>query len=535
MQTLMNISGIHHITAIASSAADNLSFYEEFLGLRLVKQTVNFDDPYTYHLYYGDAVGSPGTILTFFPWENLPQGNPGAGMVSALAFSIPRQSFDFWLQRISHSGIPVENEERFGDPVIRFSDPHGLPLELIGISNGPSTSYWNDGPIDKEDAIRGFHSATTTLNRIDEKKRLLVDTLGMTMHAQEHNRHRFLLADLEAPGHFYDVVVDPDAPAGRPGGGTVHHIAFRTEDDESQSSWQTRLRQSGYGATDVRDRNYFRSIYFHSPGGVLFEIATDPPSFTADQALEELGSSLMLPTQYEPLRSEIEKQLPPLRSKPFHHIFHEPKGSEDIDQTIVTLHGTGGTEHDLVGVARDLSPTSAVLSPRGQVAENGMNRFFERLALNVFDEKDVVRRSNELANFIHKATGKYNLNPERLTALGYSNGANIAAAILLLRPEVFTQAILLRPMLALQNPEVRGLKDKEILILRGQHDTVIPSESTDNLIEVFRDAGARVTVNIIDAGHEITARDINEMTRWYAKPNGTHKPMVHEDAIVNTV
>jgi predicted esterase len=243
----------------------------------------------------------------------------------------------------------------------------------------------------------------------------------------------------------------------------------------------------------------------------------------------------MLPTHYEPLRSEIEKQLPPLRSTPFHHIFHEPKGSEDIGQTIVTLHGTGGTEHELIGVARDLSPLSAILSPRGQVMESGMNRFFERLALNVFDENDVVRRSNELANFIHKATGKYNLNPERLTALGYSNGANIAAAILLLRPEVFTRAILLRPMLALQNPPTLSLKEKEILILKGQHDTVIPSESTDKLIEVFRDAGARVTVNIIDAGHEITATDIGEMTRWFAKPQGTYKPKVHKDVVGHTV
>ena len=535
MRTPQNISGIHHITAIASSAADNLSFYEEFLGLRLVKQTVNFDDPYTYHLYYGDAQGSPGTILTFFPWENLPQGQPGAGMVSAVAFSILRDSYDFWLQKISAAGIPLFTEERFGDPVIRFSDPHGLPLELIGISSGPSTSHWNDGPIGQRNAIRGFHSSTTTLNRIDEKKRLLVDTLGMTIHAQEDNRYRFMLADREAPGHFYDVLVDPDAPAGRPGGGTVHHIAFRTEDDVSQSSWQARLRQAGYGATDVRDRNYFRSIYFHSPGGVLFEIATDPPGFTVDQAVEELGSSLMLPTQYEPLRSEIEKQLPLLRSKPFHHIFHEPKASEEIDQTIVTLHGTGGTEHDLIGVARDLSPLSAILSPRGQVVESGMNRFFERLALNVFDENDVVRRSNELANFIHAATGTYHLNPENLTALGYSNGANIAAAILLLRPEVFNRAILLRPMLALKNPPTRSLKDKEILILKGQHDTIIPSESTDNLIQVFREARARVTVQTIDAGHEITGRDIDEMTRWYAKSQGMYQPKVHEDVVGNTV
>ena len=535
MHTPKNISGIHHITAVASSAADNLTFYEKTLGLRLVKQTVNFDDPYTYHLYYGDAQGTPGSILTFFPWENLPQGKPGAGMVTAVAFAVPRQSIDFWLKRLKTSGLKVEKEERFGEPVLRFNDPHGLPLELVGISFTPSTVFWKDGPVTEAHAITGFHSATAILNRFGEMKGLLLDVMGMTLQERENNRYRFVMESQESLGRVYDIIIDPEAPVGRPGGGTVHHIAFRTADDESQSDWQSHLRTSGLGVTDIRDRNYFRSIYFHSPGGVLFEIATDPPGFTVDENVEELGASLKLPNQYEHMRNKIERQLPPLRSRPFHHVFKDPQLPPDDGQTIVTLHGTGGNEHDLIGIVREMDPSSAILSPRGQVVENGMNRFFERLAINVFDENNVVRRTNELADFISMAIDKYGRNPEFLTALGYSNGANIAAAIILLRPEVFSKAVLLRPMLALQNPPIPRLKEKEILILKGRHDKVIPSNSTDSLAQIFRDAGAQVTVDNIDAGHEITSEDIDIMSRWFSDTHGRNKGMAHENLLEDVI
>jgi predicted esterase/catechol 2,3-dioxygenase-like lactoylglutathione lyase family enzyme len=528
MPNKQNISGIHHITAVASSAVDNLTFYEKTLGLRLVKQTVNFDDPFTYHLYYGDGQGSPGTILTFFPWENLPQGRSGAGMVTAIAFSITRNSIDFWTQRLSSFGINVNTEVRFGDPVVRFSDPHGLPIELIGISQRLSTVFWKDGPIVEAHAITGFHSATATLNRLDEKKGLLMDVLGMTLKGREDNRYRFEMENHAAPGHFYDVVFDPKVPNGKPGDGTVHHIAFRTDDDKSQAGWQSTLKKSGLGVTDVRDRNYFRSIYFHSPGGVLFEIATDPPGFTVDENLDELGASLKLPNQHEHMRDNIERQLPPLRDRQFHHVFKEPQLPADNGQTIVTLHGTGGNENDLIGIARDVSPASALLSPRGQVIENGMLRFFKRLAENVFDEKDVAGRADDLADFIVTAAAEYGRDPAQLTAMGYSNGANIAAAIILLRPEVFNRAVLLRPMLPLQDSAAPELGGKEILILRGENDLVIPSESTDRLVETFKNAGASVTVRKLSAGHEITARDLQEITQWVSKTH-THSQEISEE------
>jgi glyoxalase family protein len=314
-----NIRGIHHITAIASSAAENLQFYETLLGLRLVKQTVNFDDPHTYHLYFGDAQGSPGTILTFFPWEQVPPGSQGAGMVTAVNFTIPAASIDYWTNRFSANGIACNIIERFGDPVIAFSDPDGLPLELTGISSVNSDHHWRDSPVEAAHAIPGFHSATATVPSIETVKALLTDQMGM--HLQDHsgNRYRFKMAGSEV-GSYYDIVENPSAPTGRQGSGTVHHIAFRTGSQSAQLDWQSRLNTAGFDVSPVRDRNYFRSIYFRSPDGVLFEIATDPPGFTVDESTEALGRSLKLPSQYERMRSEIERHLPPLRPAGYRHV-----------------------------------------------------------------------------------------------------------------------------------------------------------------------------------------------------------------------
>ncbi len=308
------ISGIHHITAISSGAAENLSFYENVLGLRLVKQTVNFDDPRTWHLYYGDDAGSPGTILTFFPREQLPKGRPGAGMVTAIGFAIPRHSFYYWYKRLQEKGLSPEGEVRFNDPVIRFTDPHGLPLELIGAAEDRPRHIRSGSPVPQENAIAGFHSATALLHHLEDAHTLLTAGMGMTPAGRAENRFRFRMADEQSPGHYYDILLDVNAEQGIPGGGTVHHIAFRTEDEETQKLWQGRLREKAMAVTEVRDRKYFRSVYFDSPGGILFEIATDGPGFAVDEPAEALGETLQLPVQYELMRADIENRLPPLRS-----------------------------------------------------------------------------------------------------------------------------------------------------------------------------------------------------------------------------
>jgi len=328
-----NTAGIHHITAISSSPDENVEFYQRVLGLRLVKQTVNFDDPHTYHLYYGDAAGTPGTILTFFPWERMPSGRPGAGAIVSTAFAVPHGGLPYWVKRLNETGIEVQTEFRFGEPVVRIKDPHGLPIELIGTENLPSISHWNESPIDKLQGIKGFHSATALQTHLEGTQSLLINSLGMLLHANEKNRYRFKMNGAPSAGQYLDVVVDRAAPKGRLGTGTVHHIAFRARTDREQLAWQARLRQAGFNVTEVRDRYYFRSIYFHEPGGVLFEMATDSPGFTVDEPLEGLGSSLMLPAQYERIRAEIEPGLPPLQIRAFEHATqHSSSGTDNGEQ-----------------------------------------------------------------------------------------------------------------------------------------------------------------------------------------------------------
>jgi glyoxalase family protein len=316
MNTNAKINGIHHITAIASSATENLAFYEKVLGMRFVKKTVNFDDPYTYHLYYGDSAGSPGTIITFFPWEKLPRGRIGAGKVAAIAFSIPADAADYWQQRLNDHGVETKETERFGDRAIRFEDPHGLSLELIGSPTARSTSILESSPVPPARCIMGIHSATARLHSLEETQFLLMDLMGMVLHSVEGNRYRYKMKNDDSFGDFFDVLIDARAENGLQGGGTVHHIAFRTPTYDEQKYWRKLLMESGFSVTPIIDRKYFKSIYFHEPGGVLFEIATDMPGFTVDEPYEKLGRDLKLPDQYEPMRTEIEGRLPELQSAP---------------------------------------------------------------------------------------------------------------------------------------------------------------------------------------------------------------------------
>jgi len=311
------ISGIHHITATSSSASENLAFYEDVLGLRLVKKTVNFDDPYTYHLYYGDSDGSPGTIMTFFPRENLPLGKAGVGAVTSIGFSIPTGSVDYWRKRLDRHGIDSTEGKRFVETFIQFEDPDGLSLELIETPTvEPATGHDSRSTL-AANRIVGIHSATAMLRSLEETQSLLVNLMGIMLHDKEGNRYRFKMKNDDAFGHFYDVVVDSQSTAGQQGGGTVHHIAFRTTSDDELLYWQKYLTKNGFSVTPIRDRKYFKSIYFHEPGGVLIEIATDPPGFTVDEPHETLGCDLKLPDQYESMRTKIESQLPKLQSTGF--------------------------------------------------------------------------------------------------------------------------------------------------------------------------------------------------------------------------
>lgn len=311
------IQGLHHITAVASDPQSNLDFYQQVLGQRLVKTTVNFDDPGTYHLYYGDQVGTPGTILTFFPWRHMKRGRAGSGEAATIAYAVQNSSLQFWRGHLESMGAqPGEIEQRFGTQVLPFNDPDGMRLELVGSEETSRAHYWEAGPIPEQHALLGFHSTTLWLPEIELTAQLLTDQLGYQFLGQEGARFRFQGAGA-GMGSTIDILHRPGYPYGQFGAGSIHHIAFRTVDDREQAEYQSRLRLAGHRVTPVQDRQYFHSIYFRSPGGVLFEIATDPPGFNVDESVPELGTSLKLPTWLEPQRQAIEDNLPPIERKTF--------------------------------------------------------------------------------------------------------------------------------------------------------------------------------------------------------------------------
>lgn len=300
-------AGIHHITAIVGHPQENVDFYAGVLGLRLVKQTVNFDDPGTYHLYFGNEGGKPGTIITFFPWANARQGKIGDGQVGVTSYVVPKGAMDFWEQRLAKFGIPATKMERFGEQYLEFDDPHGLHLEIVEREEGEKNT-WQAGEIKPDVAIKGFGGATLLSVKPHETAQLLEDVMGLKKIGEEGDFIRFQSsADI---GNVIDLKLTTIG-RGQMGVGTVHHIAWRAKDDEDQLEWQKYVADSGYGVTAVRDRNYFNAIYFKEHGEILFEIATDPPGFAHDESLETMGEKLMLPEQYETHRDQIEKALIP--------------------------------------------------------------------------------------------------------------------------------------------------------------------------------------------------------------------------------
>lgn len=311
-----SVLGIHHITAMAGDAQANVDFYTRVLGLRLVKRTVNFDDPGTYHLYFGDRSGTPGTILTFFPWgANSFRGRIGTGQVSTTSFSIPGASISYWKDRLTRLDISADGpSERFDEAVLTLRDRDGVALELVARTNADARTGWSNGDIPLEHAVRGFHHASLSLDGY-ERTAGLMTTLGFRAAGEAGNRFRFAAGD-GGPGAIVDLVCEPGRMRGNMGVGVVHHIAYRAESDETQRALRQLLVNAGHDPTPVLDRQYFRSIYFREPGGVLFEIATDAPGFAIDEPVADLGRSLKLPPWIESHRSEIEAHVTPLTVPP---------------------------------------------------------------------------------------------------------------------------------------------------------------------------------------------------------------------------
>ncbi|WP_019854243.1 ring-cleaving dioxygenase [Actinopolyspora mortivallis] len=304
-------SGLHHVTAIAGDPQRNADFYLRTLGLRMVKTTVNFDDPGTYHLYYGDEAGRPGTLMTFFPFHGAPPGKHGNGQATATAFSVPEHSLGWWQRHLHEAEVRTERARtRENEEVLTFRDPDGLVLSLVAHTQPDPRRPWDNGVVPAEHAVRGLHSVTLSVDSAEATVEMLAG-MGLSLLSEEGNRLRFAAARGE-PGSLVDVLVRPGAERGLVASGTVHHVAWRAPDESTQAAWRSELAENGVSVTSILDRQYFRSVYFREPGGTLLEIATDEPGFTADEPLLELGRALKLPPWLEPNREQIEAMLPHL-------------------------------------------------------------------------------------------------------------------------------------------------------------------------------------------------------------------------------
>jgi glyoxalase family protein len=306
---MQKTTGIHHITAMVNDAQRNIDFYAGVLGLRLVKKTINFDRPEVYHLYFGNEAGDPGTVITFFPWENQMKGRIGTGQVGVTSYVIPAGSMPFWKDRLKKFGVRFIQNVRYGEAYLQFQDPDGLEIELVERNDGAMNS-WSYGGVTSDVAIKGFGGATLISAQPHKTAEVLEDILGLEPVGQEESFLRFK----SEIGNMIDIKLTPSV-RGLMGAGTVHHIAWRARDEEEHQRWRELLVEKGFYPTEILDRNYFKALYFHEGGGILFEIATDAPGFAVDEPADDLGKRLMLPSWLESKREELEHKLPQVEAR----------------------------------------------------------------------------------------------------------------------------------------------------------------------------------------------------------------------------
>ncbi len=440
------IVGLHHVTAIASDPQANLDFYTQVLGLRFVKRTVNFDDPGTYHFYFGDDIGSPGTILTFFPWPRVGRGSAGAGEVTHTAFSIPPASIAFWEQRLTEKRIAFHRSpSRFNEELLTLADPAGMQIELVAHAEAGPVHPPRFSDVPTEHAIRGFFGVTMLHIQATETAKILA-VMGFHKVAEEGNRLRFAAPNhTPALGNHIDILVDPHAATGRPGAGSVHHIAFRVANDESQLQWRAEIAQH-LPATEVLDREYFHSIYFREPGGVLFELATDSPGFAIDEPLESLGERLCLPPWFESRRPGLEQRLPAITlhkgeaeglNSPDPHaageLFRAGVPLEQAAGVVILLHGRGGPARDILTLSHALAPDAlalAFLAPQADGMAWYPNSFLADREQNQPFLDSALARVQSVVDLALAAGIPLN----RIVLAGFSQGACLATEFLATHP-----------------------------------------------------------------------------------------------------
>lgn len=513
---LKHQSGLHHVTLITRRVQDNVDFYAGLLGLRLVKRTGGYEDAEQLHLFYGDGLGSPGTLITFLVWEDGAAGRVGIGQVAEVAFAVPPESIGEWMTRALSRGVPVEGPRReFGETVLRLRDPDGVIVKLVG-ADLAAPAPWGETSM----AVRRLR-AVTILTDTAEQTAAFVQRLGYSAGPREGNTLR-MVSETDA----VDIRDATGYVPGAPGTGTADHVAFRAADVAAVQALETEFSKLNSSPTNFHDRNYFTSLYVREPGGTLIEVATDGPGFTLDETEERLGETLFVPPQDAERAEDLRVMMPqfalpgeprmPLRDLPFVHRFFVP---EDPDgSTLALLHGTGGSEADLMPLAHRMAPRATLLGIRGRATEEGVARWFRRLSPMVFDQADIAAEAEAFAAFLAGAISGYRLDPDRLTLLGYSNGANFIAAAMGLYPSLVREAILLRPVPILETlPEV-DLGGTRVLMVSGAQDAY--GDRAPALEAWLTAQGAEVQAQVVEAGHGLVPDDGHMARAWLAHKQG---------------
>lgn len=512
-------AGIHHVTLITGNVQANVDFYSGFLGLRLVKQTAGYEDATQLHLFYGDAAGSPGSLVTFLVWEAGSRGRIGVGQPSEISLAIEPASIGFWLTRALAFGVQTGGPvQEFGEPVLRLTDPDGVKVKLVGTTTLTATVPLPSGDIPAEHAIRRIRGVILLSAVPDETEAFLAEHWGYARLTHTETVTRMI-----SPAHdVIDIQNGRGFWAGVLGAGAIDHVAFRADTPQRILERRRGLERGGATITQLHDRKYFSSLYVREPGGVLFELATDGPGMTVDEESDALGTTLFVPPDQESRRQDIAVMLPQFarpgedrivyRDLPFVHRFHVPENPDGT--TLVLLHGTGGNEASLMPLAARIAPAATLLGVRGRSTEEGVQRWFRRITDLTFDQDDIRAEAEAFAAFLEGAQASYGLDPARTVFLGYSNGANFIGVMMLLCPHRVKSAILLRPIPVLDDPSSADLGDARVLLVSGADDPY--GAHASGLAERLREAGAAITSITVTAGHDLASSDIEVARDWLA-------------------
>jgi phospholipase/carboxylesterase len=510
-------SGIHHITLITRKVQPNVDFYAGFLGLRLVKRTAGFEDAAQLHLLYGDAAGSPGSLVTFLVWEDGAPGRVGHGQPSEIAFAIAPESIGFWLTRALRYNVSATGPtHEFGEPVIRLKDPDGVIVKLVGSDAVTTPALHATADISQEDAIRRLRGATILTATPDGTAAFVTRHFGYAEADRTDAIRRLVsessdIIDVRDAGGFWTAA---------PGTGTIDHIAFRATSEAAVKDLRMQLEAEDAGEINAHDRKYFYSLYVREPGGTLFEFATDAPGMTVDESPETLGTKLFVPEHFGGNLQDNLVMLPQFglpgeerfteRDLPFIHRLHQADNPDGT--TLVLLHGSGANETSLLPLGRQIAPNALLLSLRGRSTEEGHPRFFRRITPFTFDQKDIASEVEAFVAMIEGAVSAYGLDRKKMVFVGYSNGANMLIATMLLHPGLIRKAALLRMMNPLDTSPETDLSGTEILTVTGKTDGY--SRYAPPLEDLLRKAGATLATVTLNAGHEIGPMDADAVREW---------------------